>query len=150
MFKKLRALIFSEAGKYLIAGGLTTLLNLAIFNAGLSLFPKISHDLINAVSIIAAVMFAYVINSAWVFGKKVFSPFQFLRFLSARAASAGIELLSLHFLEIAFSAFLSGSMPARAAKLMTQVIIVIINYVFSKFFVFRKDSQKNSEKEPLT
>lgn len=72
MREKLRSLIFSEAGKYLIAGGLTTLLNLAVFNILLSAFPKMPHDAANAISIICAVLFAYVINSAYVFRKKVF------------------------------------------------------------------------------
>lgn len=148
MREKLRSLIFSEAGKYLIAGGLTTLLNLAVFNILLTAFPKMPHDAANAISIICAVLFAYVINSAYVFRKKVFLLLQFLKFLSARAASAAVELVSLHLFELFLSHFFSGLAPARGAKLITQVVVIVINYVFSKFFVFtdKKNTQKRRNK----
>lgn len=94
----------------------------------------------NIISWIAAVSFAYVTNRVWVFQQKTHGFGQLLaqmfRFFSGRVATLVVEELilwvfieQLHF----------GNM---AVKIVAQVVIIVLNYIISKFLVFRKGEKK--------
>ena len=114
-----------DKAAYLLYGGCTTAVNLVIFR--LLLAAGVAVTAANAAAIVCAVLFAYVTNTLWVFhGKICWRTLR--RFAAARGVSAVAELVSVWMLNLV--------LPAMAAKLLTQIEIVVLNYVFSKKFVY--------------
>lgn len=136
MIGKIKALCikYREVLLYLIFGGLTTVVSMLSFWLALRLGI---HELIaNIISWICAVTFAYFTNAKWVFearpetkGEKLR---QFVSFYVGRLATLGVEELII----LVFSTWL-GFDPVLI-KLIGQIVVVILNYVVSKLFVFRK------------
>lgn len=121
---------YREAVNYLIVGGLTTIVSITSYYL-FRLFLK-NYVLCTVLSWIVAVLFAYVTNRKYVFYSKEerifkeFCEFVFSRILSLLAEIAVMYIL-VDFLSI----------EDRISKIIVQVIIVILNYVFSKLFVFK-------------
>ncbi len=120
---------------YLFFGGLTTLVSVgsfALFAEGLHVHVLIA----NVFSWILAVLFAYVTNRTWVFSEKADTRAGILRetaaFFAGRLATLGVEELIL----LVFITWLG--LPSVPVKLAAQVSVIVLNYVVSKFFVFRK------------
>lgn len=124
-----------EIVAYLIFGALTTVISIASYYA-CNTWLGIHYLISNIISWILAVAFAYVTNKWFVFRSRA-SSFQELRreiwmFFAARLASLGIEELGLLIL-------VSGlTWGENISKLLMQVIVMIMNYVFSKWFIFKK------------
>lgn len=119
--------------RYLFFGGLTVGVSTAAFallaRAGLGL------DGANALSIALALLFAYVTNTRFVFRSKTSGGRErlgeFLRFLSARLFTMGVEFFGVHFLAevLLWNGFFS--------KLATQAVVIVLNYVLSKIIVYK-------------
>ena len=103
----------------------------------------------NALAWVLAVAFAYVTNKQWVFENKSWRPSVLIRevpsFAAARLLSLGIETLGLYLLvdllgmkRMVFDLVLTSLSGEMTAKLILAVIVVILNYVFSKWLVFRQ------------
>ena len=125
---------------YLFFGGLTTLVNYLVyvlaFN-GLELSAAIS----NIIAWVVAVAFAYLTNKPFVFKSHDWSARTVLpelgKFLGCRVSSGLLEtgLLALCVDMLRWNGLLM--------KIVTSVLVVIINYLGSKFLVFqekRRDS----------
>lgn len=131
---RLRLLWERQGVRYLFFGGLTVLVNLAVFTllsrAGLGL------DVSNALSIAAALLFAYVTNTWFVFrserGTVRERLGEFLRFVSARLFTMALEFFGVHLLAAAF--------PGKSFlwKLLAQGLVIILNYALSKRVVYRR------------
>lgn len=122
---------------YLIFGVLTTVISLLSFKLFNFLFGEELYLLNNIFSWLFAVAFAFITNKIFVFeSKKWESPMIFKEiflFVSARVFSLIVEEAGL-FLLIDILAILSPDF----SKLVMQIMVVILNYVFSKFIVFKK------------
>lgn len=122
-----------EQMAYLVCGGLTTLVNFLIF---ISLdHHHVELGVNNTLSFVGAVLFAYFVNSRYVFlreKKKNFAGtiMEIGKFFGARMASFLIETALLYF------AVSLGSL-AILAKMIVSVITLLLNYIFSKFLVFK-------------
>lgn len=124
--------------RYLFYGGCTTLVNLVVFyglrRAGVGL------NISNVISIIIAILFAYVVNSKFVFQDKCeklkdhLQPF--IKFISARLVSMAVEVGGVWLLVAVMG------LPDMLGKLATQFIVIVLNYFFSKFFVFTTGKKK--------
>ncbi len=132
---------YKEVINYLIVGVLTTVVSIvsfAIFQnfaLGFSLFGlTVKKYMVSTVlSWIVAVLFAYVTNRKFVFeshSKKVVS--EFIKFVTARIMSLLAEIVCMYIL---IDLMHSDEM---IAKILVQVLIIVLNYVFSKLFVFKK------------
>lgn len=118
--------------RYVFFGGCTTLVNLAAFyilrRLGIALTTA------NVISIILAILFAYVVNSKFVFLDKCGTLREHLRpfckFISARLVTMVVEVGGVWLLVETFH------MYDMLGKFFTQFIVLVLNYVFSKFFVF--------------
>ncbi|WP_028790387.1 GtrA family protein [Tetragenococcus muriaticus] len=124
-----------EVISYLFFGGMTTVVNFIVFFLARSLFGW-SLVVSNTLSWIFSVLFAFATNKKWVFKSKTRSVRHFFEELSKfffyRIVSFGIDMgCMLLFIN-------SFHMDDFWAKLITQIIIVIANYVFSKFLIFTK------------
>ncbi|MCD7854969.1 MAG: GtrA family protein [Clostridiales bacterium] len=145
MKDKILKIIKSEIFRYLFFGGLTTIVSIgsyAIFSNALSAEGKISPlgvQLANVFSWILAVTFAYITNKLFVFESKSFKPEVIKReaasFAAARLFSLGVEALWLFVLTYL-------GVNDKIAKVSGQVFVVILNYIFSKLFIFKKDKKE--------
>lgn len=134
MKKLIKKFLNRETISYLIFGVLTTVVDLIIYQAVLSL--GIHYLIAQGIAWVVAVAFAFITNKLFVFESKTIGKSvvlkELLSFVSARIVSGIISTLMLAFLvEVC-------ALSEMIAKLMTQFLVVIANYVFSKLFVFRK------------
>ncbi|MDD5791862.1 MAG: GtrA family protein [Erysipelotrichaceae bacterium] len=127
---------YQEVISYLFFGVLTTVVNYIIY---FSLNAVLGEDLYlvnNVVAWAGAVIFAFVVNKFFVFKKKSKNSAELIKemtsFALARLASLGIEEIIL------FIGMSLLKLNGTIVKLAAQVIVVILNYFFSKFFIFRK------------
>ncbi len=93
----------------------------------------------NALSWIVAVLFAFVTNKRFVFNSRSWKAAvvwkEFAGFLSARLFSLLVDMGLMYLFVSAMG------MREMIAKFIVQIVIVIINYVFSKLFIFRKQKK---------
>ena len=144
LFKKYR-----EAILYVVFGGLTTLVNLIVLKGCNLAVGEKFYLISNVVAWLAAVIFAYITNKLFVFESKSWEFKVLLReiptFAGARVFSLGIEEFGLWLLVdvcrmdgISWQIFgfeLGGIM---IAKLILAVVVVVLNYIFSKLIIFKK------------
>ena len=149
-----KRLLNRETVLYLIFGVLTTLVDLTVFWLGKKLLGEDWLLLINAAAFLTAASFAYVTNKLWVFESKSWAPAVLKKelpaFFAARVFSflfteAGLWLARdvLHAGERVFWTFkiLGHQIQIDGldlAKILLSVVVVILNYMFSKLIVFRK------------
>ena len=137
--------IRNETISYIVFGLLTTAVNMLVFAVWLRIFGENDSPLANAVAFVISVIFAYVTNKLYVFKTKSWSFSVIKRelpsFFAARLFSFGVEMLGiilctsvLHLDETEFM----GVNSIYTVKLGLNVIVVILNYIFSKFWVFKK------------
>ena len=123
-----------EALLYLFFGGLTTVVSIAIF-ALFNTVLGVNELLANIISWILAVAFAFFTNRIWVFsapseGKGSFLK-QMLSFFGGRLFTLAVE-------EAGLFVFVSRlRFPGIAVKTAAQVLVIVLNYVISKWIVFR-------------
>ena len=133
LFLKYRELIL-----YVFFGGLTTLVNWAGYWLLADVF-HVPYLWATAIAQVFSILFAYVTNRIWVFESKAkgFSAvfWEMVRFFGCRAASFVLDLLCMR---IGVGGLHINDM---VMKLLSNVIVVIVNYVFSKLIVFRKPKQ---------
>lgn len=124
---------------YVFFGGLTTVVNIVVFGASTRL--GLPWQGANFLAWLLAVLFAFVTNKLWVFHSHTKSPgalaWEFGKFIFARVMSLGIDYACMFLL---ISVLGSGEM---VAKLCTQLVIVVANYAFSKFIIFRHRPRHN-------
>ena len=125
---------YKEVISYLFFGVLTTVVNFVVYFActdGL----HINYLAATAVSWVAAVLFAYVTNRKWVFESKVSGfmpiPREMAVFVGCRVFS-GVMDMGIMFISVDMI-----GISDRIAKFVTQVAVVVLNYIFSKIIIFR-------------
>ena len=131
---------YQEIIIYLITGGLATLIS---FTA--QFIPKYFMNTPVAVnttiSWICAVTFAFFANKFWVFQSESKNYIQeALKFYAARIITYFIELTLL----IITVELLNQN--EYIMKIIAQIIIIILNYIFSKFLIFRRSDNKNADR----
>ncbi len=137
---------YEKVSRYLMIGVLTTIVGYGLFY--ICHYPAhMEVNLSNAISIIGAVAFAYILNKQYVFHSKCVDlkalALEALSFVSSRAVTMLIEFLGVFLL-----ATVAG-LPGMAAKVAVGVIVVILNYVFSNRFVFKNQSADSGENRDL-
>ena len=144
LYKKHREIIV-----YFVFGVLTTAVNLITFYTLETLFgTENSYLYNNVIAWVVAVVFAYVTNKLVVFESKSWAPTVVLKesaeFVGARLFSLGVEEAGLWLFVDVFS---FGAVSIKIlgfnltggfiAKVILAVIVVILNYFFSKFIIFK-------------
>lgn len=120
---------------YLIMGSITTFINIFIFWLFNSQF-SLNYTIANIIAWVFSVLFAYVSNKFYVFESKNTSLKTLTKEVSSffffRILSLFMDLLVM-FLCIGLLGF-----NPLLAKVLANVIVLIANYVFSKFYIFNK------------
>lgn len=118
---------------YLFFWALATVVNLVSFAFARGLLHW-SWPVANSLSWLASVLFAFVTNKLWVFHSQTETAgalaWEFSKFMAARIVSYGLDMLCMYLL---IDVLVSGDV---VAKIVTQIVVVIVNYVFSKVFIF--------------
>ena len=126
-------LIKSESFRYLFFGGLTTLISIVVYSA--CIFAGFGVAISNTISTIIAISFAFCVNKIWVFESRDLSAKttrkELVKFLAGRGATYVIETSLL-----VLMVDVMGLHPILS-KNFTQVVVIVLNYLVSKFLVFR-------------
>jgi putative flippase GtrA len=131
-----------EIVNYLIVGGLTTLVSLGAYYLIINLFlvnkNGLDIQISNIISWVLSVIFAYFTNRYFVFkskskGKEEIS--EFVKFVTSRIATLLIDM-SMMFIFVTLLHF-----GDTLVKFIIQIIIIIVNYLLSKFLVFDNNKQ---------
>ena len=139
LFERYRELII-----YFIVGVMTTLVNWVCYAAGVELAGW-SVGFSNVIAWICAVAFAFVTNKVWVFRSYSWKPGFVLReaalFVSARLLTGVLEMAGVPLLvRLGMDQTLFG-VRGMVAKVAVSVIVLVLNYVFSKLIIFKKDGK---------
>ena len=153
--------VTKEFISYVLFGVLTTVLNFAVYIGFHELFLAIGwegllHGILpdnefirqlfegedpcyldaNSIAWVAGVIFAFITNKLWVFESKSWKPSiatkEFIGFTGARIFSYVIETLMMFVLVTLMHS------NTVIAKLIIGVVVIILNYIFSKLFIFKK------------
>ena len=135
----LRSLATKEFLYYVLFGCLTTAVSVGSYHV-CEEWLELHYSLANVISWVLSVTFAYVTNKFFVFRSRNAHKSSLFReitlFYGARLFSLAIEEGGLFlFIELLH-------MNALLAKLILQVVVVALNYVFSKLVIFKP---KNAE-----
>lgn len=144
---------YKELVLYVFFGGLTTLVNFAVFWILNRAAGEEAYLVNNAAAWVIAVVFAYITNKLWVFESKkrefgivVTEIFEFFlaRVFSLFVEETGLWLLveKMGFEKFSFTVFRFDFTGKLIAKFVLAVIVVILNYFFSKFIVFAKKEHR--------
>lgn len=131
--------------RYLFFGVLTTIVNYASFAIALWMLGTNATLVANAVSFVLATAFAYVTNKRFVFRSPGWRPFviahEFAAFTGARLFSFALEelglLIGVHGLGVAKYEWL-GISGVLILKVILSFVSVLLNYLFSRYWIFRK------------
>ena len=148
---KIRKLLNRETILYIIFGVATTVVNYAVFHLLYNVLWHQENSLTaNAAAFVAAVIFAFVVNKLFVFESRSWDAATLKReipsFLGARIGSFGIEEAGLFLAEKVFKlgGIIAITLGGTAFDWITVVkitlafVVVALNYVFCKLFVFKK------------
>lgn len=97
----------------------------------------------NILSWIFAVTFAYITNKIWVFRSKSWKRIVIVRelglFLSTRLATGIFEIFMVPLLVYCGMDQTLFGIRGAVSKVVVSLLVVILNYVFSKLLIFKKD-----------
>ncbi len=137
--EKLRALLrkYRELIAYVIVGGLTTLVSMALYYGSTWTFldgnDPLQVQIANVISWVGAVAFAYVTNRVFVFRSRNTAIFrEMLSFVSSRVLTLLLDMGCMWLLVTAIG------IDHRIAKLVSMVLVTVGNYIISKLLVFKK------------
>lgn len=137
MITKVKELIvkYKELISYGIFGVFTTLINIVVYTV---CYDKLGIDNVvsNIIAWILSVLFAYVTNKIWVFESKSTELKVLLRemssFFGCRLATGLLDLIIMY-VAVDVMAWNSTLM-----KCVSNVIVIIANYIFSKLIIFKR------------
>lgn len=127
---------YGEVISYLFFGVLATIVNIGIFYFFDTLLNT-PYLIANGLSIIGAILFAFFTNKKYVFKSNTTSKEEsfreFILFVGFRLASGVFDMLSMYILVSLLT------VDTNISKILTQFIVVVVNYVFSKVFIFKQE-----------
>lgn len=144
---------YKELISYVFFGVLATIVSIGSFKIFDVILGEHLYMISNVISWIITVIFAYFTNKLWVFQSKSWKPNVVVReligFFGARLFSLGVEELGLWLMidkmnidTIGFEILDFDVNGNLIAKVIMQVVIVILNYIFSKLIIFKKKDKK--------
>ena len=143
MKKLIKTFFDNEILSYLFFGEATTLISIL----SRLLIYHISHQeiLATALANIIAILFAFITNDTIVFKQKRKNwPTRLAKFFLARLSTLGLDVLLTYIFVTSYpdiiGQFVNGQLDQVNAieTLIAQVLIIILNYIFSKVYVFYK------------
>lgn len=125
---------------YGIFGVLTTLINIGIYTLCYQQ-AEINNVVSNVIAWIVSVLFAFVTNKIWVFESKSLEPAvlfaEAVSFFGCRLATGVLDLV------IMYVTVDQLALNSTLMKCISNVLVIIVNYVASKFLIFKKGSKES-------
>ena len=120
---------------YLFFFGLAFFLNIALYYF-LNISVGLNELIANVITWLICVLFQFFTNRIWVFDGKTETNTQFLKQMLSFTAGRGFTLVIEEIIILVFITWLKfASLPV---KLAAQVIVIVLNYIISKVYVFKK------------
>lgn len=126
---------YKEVVLYLVFGGLTTLINIVVY-AVCARWLGLDTLQANASALTISILFAYITNKLFVFEsktdtmKEVFR--EFFSFIACRLGTGALDMVFM-FVSVDILGFYDVAM-----KILSNIIVIVLNYVFSKLVIFAK------------
>ena len=124
---------------YIFYGGLTTLVNFAVYiilHHGMGIYILTS----NTIAFIVAVLFAYVTNKIFVFASHEWTirvlKFEIITFFSGRLFSFAVDTAIIYVFADRIG------LNDIIVKIGSGILVIIINYLFSKLIIFKKKTNQ--------
>lgn len=139
-----------EGMRYIVFGALATLVNIVFsslfYYVVLKELPeKNRSDLSNSIGIGIAMAFAYMTNKLFVFDSKTEGIKALLKemasFVGCRLITAVVEVWMMRV------GVVYWQLNYVFTKIVTNIVVMILNFVFSKLFIFKKGAKDNEEKK---
>ena len=136
---------YREQLAYLFFGGVTTLVNIGCY-ALLHTVLGMGSDAANAIAWAVSVAVAYVTNRIWVFQSRTRGRAmlrEFGAFVGGRVLTGlmdqgimhlAVEVLGPRLIPVSFRPLWD-----LGVKVASNVLVIVLNYVFSRWFIFRKN-----------
>lgn len=138
-----KSLLQNEIIKYLVSGGITTVFYVAVRFSVFAILP---------ISIVAtvianglAILLAFFLNDTWVFQEGKQGRFKrlqafFVARLSTMALDAGLSLIFVQLYPNLIGQFVGNNLQLvdLIVSITGQILIIILNYVISKVFIYKK------------
>lgn len=136
---------YKEIILYIIFGVGTTVVNWMVYSL-LVTACALGVTAGNAIAWVAAIIFAFITNKLFVFESKSWSLATTLKeglsFLASRIFSGLVEIVGpILLIQVGLNQSIL-SIKGAVAKAITSIVVIILNYLFSKLFVFRKKETK--------
>lgn len=141
MMEKISALFkkYKEIILYLFFGGATTIVNIVCYFLLYDVF-SVSNVISTIISQIVAIIFAFVTNKLYVFESKTSTKKEAIREISSffffRFITGVLDVL------IMYIAVDKMAMSGTLWKIISNIIVIILNFIASKLFVFKKDEKR--------
>ena len=120
---------------YGVFGVLTTVVNIVIYSFSYNTLG-LSNTLSNVIAWIIAVAFAYLTNKVWVFGSTSWKwevlKKEVVAFISCRLATGILDIVIMYICVDVMQ------WNALLMKIASNVLVIILNYIFSKLVIFKK------------
>ena len=124
-----------EGMRYLVFGALTTFVNILAYSL-LYYIVHISNATSNVIAWILGVMFAYITNKLYVFNSKTNTKLEFIKEITS---FVGCRLLTLVIDEgIMIITVDNWGWNGLLMKIIANIIVIILNFIFSKILIFKK------------
>ena len=128
---------YKEGLLYLFFGGCTTLINILTFFICRQI--ELSIVVSNIIAWVVAVIFAFITNKLIVFDsknmdKKVVMK-ETISFFIARIITLGIDMGIIHLMIDVMK------IHEMISKVVANIVVIIVNYIFSKLFIFKKEKK---------
>ncbi len=127
---------YKEGLLYLFFGGCTFFLSLILFAIGVYAFNW-GEITSNNISWIICVAFAYITNRTWVFTEKSYTFKGIVREITSFTAGRFVTLWMENAIIWLFIDVLG--IGVILTKVVGQIVVIVTNYIFSKFIIFKKD-----------
>ena len=133
LIKKYKELIL-----YGVFGVLTTVVNIAVYYVFTN-FIGVNYLISNAFAWFLSVLFAYITNKLFVFNSKSFEAKGIIKegiaFFGARAFSGVLDMTIMYiFVDLL-------TMNDFIVKIISNILVILINYFLSKYWIFKKDEE---------
>lgn len=127
-----------EIVKYAFFGVCTTLVNVIVFYCFAKML-SVDYMLSNLIAWVASVSFAFITNKIYVFNSREWKLDICLKeassFFLARIATGIIDMACMYYCVTILS------INKAISKIGVNVVVIVLNYVFSKVWVFRKNKK---------
>ena len=135
MLDKLKSNKMKKLFLYVVFGVLTTGVNIFLFWL-LSDVLHVQYLISNFVAIVVSILFAYITNKWYVFESKTETRKdlirEFVTFIGARTGTLIFDMVGM-FVLVSFL-----SLDSLISKIFVNIIVVILNYIFSRLLVFKE------------